>query len=167
MTVLTADLEGSLTVLTAPGRLKRWARSRCRSSTARTRCSSRSLPRRPCLRGPQQSRFGVHTSSNRRSFVLLACVASSTSHEFSGWRRRRGTPPALSTSCTPPARKVDVRLHGKGNSTSHGARPVHLIITMIKWIRTSRFSMKNSLSTADGDGDEVHHQRCRHHVHHL
>ena len=29
---------------------------------------------------------------------------------------------------------------------AHGARPVHLIITMIKGIRTSRFSIKNSLS---------------------
>ena len=28
-----------------------------------------------------------------------------------------------------------------------GARPVHLIITMIQWIRTSRLSIKNSLST--------------------
>ena len=27
-----------------------------------------------------------------------------------------------------------------GDSNSHGARPVHLIITMIKWIRTSRLS---------------------------
>jgi len=35
-------------------------------------------------------------------------------------------------------RKVDVRLPGRGNSNSHGARPVDLIITMIKWIRTSR-----------------------------
>ena len=42
-------------------------------------------------------------------------------------------------------RKVDVRLPGKGNSNCHGARPVHLIITMIKWIRTSRLSIKNSL----------------------
>ena len=42
--------------------------------------------------------------------------------------------------------KVDIRLPGKGNSSSHGARPVHLIITMIKWIRTSRLSIKNSLS---------------------
>jgi len=41
------------------------------------------------------------------------------------------------------SRKVDVRLPGKGNSNSHGARPVHLIITMIKWIRTSRLSIKN------------------------
>jgi len=44
------------------------------------------------------------------------------------------------------ARKVDVRLRGKGNSNTHGARPVHLIITMIKWIRTRRLSIKNSLS---------------------
>ena len=39
--------------------------------------------------------------------------------------------------------KVDVRLPGKGNSNSHGARPVHLIITMIKWFGTSRLSIKN------------------------
>jgi len=44
-------------------------------------------------------------------------------------------------------RKVDVRLPGTGHSNSHGARPVHLIITMIKWIRTSRLSIKKSLST--------------------
>jgi len=43
-------------------------------------------------------------------------------------------------------RKVDVRLPGKGNSNSHGARPVHLIILMIMWTRTSRLSIKNSLS---------------------
>ena len=35
-------------------------------------------------------------------------------------------------------RKVDVRLPGKASSNSHGARPVHLFITAIKWIRTSR-----------------------------
>ena len=42
-------------------------------------------------------------------------------------------------------RKVDVRLPGKGNPNSHGARPVHLIITIVKCIRTSRLSIKNSL----------------------
>jgi len=42
-------------------------------------------------------------------------------------------------------RKVDVRRPGKWNSNSHGARSVHLIITMIKWIRTSRLSKKNSV----------------------
>ena len=34
-------------------------------------------------------------------------------------------------------------------SNPHGARPVHLIISMIKWIRTSRLSMKSSLSECD------------------
>ena len=43
------------------------------------------------------------------------------------------------------ARKVDVRLPVKGNSNSHGAGPVHLIITMIKRVRTSRLLIKNSL----------------------
>ena len=43
-------------------------------------------------------------------------------------------------------RNIDVRLPGKGNSNFNGARPVHLIITMIKWTRTSRLSIKNSLS---------------------
>ena len=43
-------------------------------------------------------------------------------------------------------RKVNVRLPGKVNSNSHGARPTHLIITMIKWIRTSKLSIKNCLS---------------------
>jgi hypothetical protein len=32
------------------------------------------------------------------------------------------------------------------NSDSRGARPVHLIITMIKWIQTSRLSIEKSLS---------------------
>ena len=43
-------------------------------------------------------------------------------------------------------RKVDIRLPGKGNSKSDGARPVHLINSMIKWIRNSRLSIKNSRS---------------------
>ena len=45
------------------------------------------------------------------------------------------------------SRKVYVRLRGKGNANSHAARPVHLIITIIKWIRISRLSIKNSLSS--------------------
>ena len=43
-------------------------------------------------------------------------------------------------------KKVDIRPHGKGNLNSHGARPVDKITSMIKWIRTSRLSMKKSLS---------------------
>ena len=34
----------------------------------------------------------------------------------------------------------------KGNSNTHGARPVHQIISMIEWIRTIWLSMNNSLS---------------------
>jgi len=60
------------------------------------------------------------------------------------------------------SRKVDVRLPGKENSNSHGARLVHLIITMIKWIRASRLSIKNSLSDTDAeifrDDSEKSHQ---------
>ena len=40
-----------------------------------------------------------------------------------------------------------VRLPGKGNSNSHGAQGRSTkIISMIKWIRTSKLSIKNSLS---------------------
>ena len=49
------------------------------------------------------------------------------------------------TGVNPNTRKVGVRLPGKGNSNSHGARPVHLVIWMIEWIQTSRLSMNNSL----------------------
>ena len=42
-------------------------------------------------------------------------------------------------------RKGDIRLPGKGDSNSHGARPVYISISMIQWIRTSRLSTRNSL----------------------
>ena len=62
----------------------------------------------------------------------------------------------------PSPRKVDVRLPEKGNSNSHGAKPVLLVITMIKWIRTSRSSIKNSLSEncTSRRGGGVRHERC-------
>ena len=40
------------------------------------------------------------------------------------------------------AKKVDIRLPGKGNSNSHGARPVHPVISIINLIRTRRLSIK-------------------------
>ena len=43
-------------------------------------------------------------------------------------------------------RKVDIWLPGKGNSNSHGTRPVLQIISMIKWIRTSWLSIKKKLA---------------------
>ena len=67
------------------------------------------------------------------SLKLIVGVVRSVPGDCQGWQEYR---------------KVDVRLPGKGNSNSHGARPVHLIITMIKWIRTSRLSIKKSLSLA-------------------
>ena len=42
--------------------------------------------------------------------------------------------------------KVDMSLTGKENSNSHGARPVHQVISVIKWIQTRRISIENSLS---------------------
>ena len=54
------------------------------------------------------------------------------------------------TACNQRTRKVDVRLPGKGNSNSHDARPVHQIISMIKWIWTCRLSIKISLSSQRG-----------------
>jgi len=40
----------------------------------------------------------------------------------------------------------EVALPGKGDSNSHGAGPFHPTISMIKWIRIRRLSIKNSLS---------------------
>jgi len=40
---------------------------------------------------------------------------------------------------------VGIELPGKGNSNFHDAKPVYQIISMIKWIRTSRLSIQNSL----------------------
>ena len=59
----------------------------------------------------------------------------------------RGLVRARNEGATGPVgrREVDVKLPGKENLNSHCARPVHLIITMTKWIRTSRSSTKNSL----------------------
>jgi len=61
-------------------------------------------------------------------------------------------PAASIATRLPGVRKVDVRLPGKGDSNSYGASPVHLIITMITWIRTSRLTIKNSLSLSGGSG---------------
>jgi hypothetical protein len=57
-------------------------------------------------------------------------------------------------------RKVDIKLPGKGNSDNHGARPVHKIISMIKWIRTSRLSIENLISLW-GSGFMVWGLGCR------
>ena len=81
---------------------------------------------------PRVVHHRVHFRIRRYSVVFSArmagCNASIFGHGFPG------------RPC-----KVDARLPGKGNSTSHGARPVHQIISMIKWIWTSKLSIKHSL----------------------
>ena len=69
------------------------------------------------------------TSVLPQILVVIRAVAASTSYQVSHFHR-----------------KVHVRLPGKGNSKSHGARPIHLITTMMKWIRISRWSISISLS---------------------
>ena len=48
-------------------------------------------------------------------------------------------------------RKVESRCKAtwKRKFKSHGARPVHLITTMMKWIWTSRLSLRNSISLGE------------------
>ena len=46
-------------------------------------------------------------------------------------------------------RLPDVRQPGKGISDCHGARPVHLIITMITWIQTGRLSIPAKTEESD------------------
>ena len=69
-----------------------------------------------------------------------------------GWLR---VGPAFQERRSDAHRKVDARLPGKGNSNSHGAKPAHLIITMMKWIRTSRLSTTLSLSLGCTPGQGV------------
>ena len=73
--------------------------------------------------------------------MLRGAGAGGKEGSGNGVRDRRGA-----ARRDPGTRKVDVRLPGKWNSKSHGKRPVHLIITMTKWILTRSLSIKNFLS---------------------
>ena len=77
---------------------------------------------------------------------LVQAALHLPSYRRQGRGRRSGSCVESAATC----RNVDVRLPGKGNSKCHGARPVHLIITMIKWIRTSTLSINKSLSGGEG-----------------
>ena len=68
-----------------------------------------------------------------------------------GWLHTAAIRPWRAPACLPSSeggdmgvKNVDTRLPGKGNSNSHGARPAHQTISMIRWIRTSRLLIKNS-----------------------
>ena len=113
---------------------------------------------------------GVGGTSLAHEGVLLSrrgCVARSSGErrgrrqraggtEYNGGKRadRSDRDDTISTG------KVDVRLPGKMNSNSHGARPVHQIITMPKRIRTSGLSIKNSLSAPRPDCARAIKQIC-------
>jgi len=68
---------------------------------------------------------------------------------------------SMTPDCQPSPRKVDIRLPGKGNSNSHGARPDHQIISMIKWIRTSVLSIKNALPRRQAGNEVVQYDAGR------
>ena len=91
----------------------------------------RAVGRRIAFSWPLASEYGTYKTVKARFWPWLSAIKSSSCPLFA--RKRRG---GLGS--------------GKGNSNSHGARPVHLIITMIKWIRTTRLSIKNSLSSGSG-----------------
>ena len=57
--------------------------------------------------------------------------------------------PQTRSSLLAARKRGNVRLPGQGDSNMHGARPVHRIISIMKWIRTSRLSINNSLSPGD------------------
>ena len=56
------------------------------------------------------------------------------------------TPPAVQIRYLSPPKKVDMRLPGKGIQTPIAQGRSTEIISMIKWIRTSRLSMNSSVS---------------------
>ena len=87
---------------------------------------------RPCTKFPASDFFPCEIG---QAFPQL--------HSANHGRCSTGCVPKRSATREP--RKVDIRLPGKGNSNTHGASSVHQTISMIKWIRTRRLSMKNSL----------------------
>ena len=77
-----------------------------------------------------------HNSTGSKLEVFLSMPSGSEHRNF------------LSVIST--CRKVDVRLPGRGNSNSFGERPVHLIITLMQWTRTSKVPIKKSVSPPEG-----------------
>jgi len=99
-----------------------------------------------------QLRARLGTTAHFCRVVVLELRTAGAIPPMMGWAAVTGD---LSAGWCLQAGKVDIRLHGKGNSNSHGARPVHQIISMIKWIRTSRLSIKSSLCRRDPAHDGV------------
>jgi hypothetical protein len=141
-----------------------FCRPRQRGGPSAAAARARSSPRLP--RGPLPVRRGESYLSTTESTIII---------EMIWWTglAPRGLKFRLNEICssaivteTPegPATcsSVGIRLPGKG-SNFHGARPVHQIVLMIKWIRTSRLSMKKSFSVCRplGQGpqpDKAHYE---------
>jgi len=75
-----------------------------------------------------------HVSGKSLSSHSICCLLA---------RQRTLTPTIRQLTCWACTRRVDIRLPGKGIPNSNGARPVHQIIKMMTWIRTSRLSRTN------------------------
>jgi len=91
-----------------------------------------------CVSGTQQcvvAFYGAEKARVRRRRVCATLVP-----------RARITPSAPGALRGASAPVSPLPFSGKGNSNSQGARPVHLIITTMKWFRTSRLSIENYLS---------------------
>ena len=92
--------------------------------------------------GSRKALSHTRTHSHTLSHTLTYCLTlSHTLSHFSTLHQ------CLRRACR--TRKLDMRLSGKGNSSSHGARPVQPIISIITWIRTSGFLIKIYLSLQD------------------
>ena len=99
--------------------------------------------RAPGLTGPHQERATHPESPHRVARVRMSQVAALVIRTMFRWLQPGHTCTHVSRKVDIRlSRKVDIRLPGKGNSNSHGARPVH---QNHRWIRTSRLSIKNSL----------------------
>ena len=107
-----------------------------------------------CETGPRHVLREIDPSLDFREAALSQELRECPMQAGRRWRSapREGAQGGLRLGVSGPggSRKVDVKIPGKGNSTSHGARPVHLIITMIEWIRTSRLPANDSCSRAAG-----------------
>jgi len=98
----------------------------------------------PPTRPPPSSAKGERLQQRTRGPAYAAWPSSVVTHvrECDLYRGAPGIGPRW---CKPARQK---RLQGLRRRNCHGARPAHLIITMIKWIRTSRLSISRRRSRA-------------------
>ena len=101
-------------------------------------------------RNVQQFRGGLVFKAHRLSVSLNSRLQNNKGEEECAWGSASRPNSGLRKDPRWLPKEGRCQANGKGDSNSHGARPVHLIITMIKWIRTNRLSIKNSLYPTGG-----------------